>query len=183
MLTLRRALLGGLVLTGLLTGLAITAHAQHWYGRYTSPPANASVTIDGKQISVAYYAPSMHGRKVMGGLVPFGEVWCTGANWATTLTTDANLEIGGLKLAKGSYSIWTIPDEKEWTLIINRQTGQFHLDYEQDRDLGRTKMNIRSLSAPVETFKIQLSAAGANKGTLALLWENTEASIPFTIAR
>ena len=183
MLTIRRAVVGGFVLAGLLAGLAITAHAQRWYGRYTSPSANASVTIDGKQISVAYYAPSMHGRKVMGGLVPYGEVWCTGANWATTLTADADLEVGGLKLPKGSYSIWTVPNEKEWTLIINRQTGQFHLDYEQDRDLGRTKMNLKALASPVETFKIQLSSAGGNKGTLALLWENTEASIPFTVAR
>jgi len=183
MLTLRRTIFSGIALAGLLGTLAITAHAQRWYGRYTSPPANTSVTIDGKQISVAYYAPSMHGRKVMGGLVPYGEVWCTGANWATTLTTEANLEIGGLKLAKGSYSIWTIPEEKAWTLIVNRQTGQFHLDYEEERDLGRTKMNVKSLSSPVEMFKIQLSSAGSNKGTLALLWENTEASIPFTVGR
>jgi len=180
MFTLRRVVFCGLALAAVAI-TAIVAHAQFSYGRYTSPRANTQVTIDGKQISVAYYAPSMHGRKVMGGLVPFGEVWCTGANWATALTTDADLEMGGLKLAKGSYSIWTIPDEKEWILIINKQTGQFHLDYEQDRDLGRTKMNLKTLSTPVETFKIQLSSAGGNKGTLALAWEKTEASIPFTV--
>lgn len=166
-----------------LAALAITASAQQWYGRYTSPPANASATIGGKQISIAYYAPSMHGRKIMGNLVPYGEVWCTGANWATTLTTETDLEIGGLKLVKGSYSIWTVPNEKEWTLIINKQTGQFHLDYDETHDLGRTKMNLKTLSSPVETLKIQLSAAGPNKGTLAVLWENTEASIPFTLTR
>src|SRR5581483_6073318 len=178
MLTFRRAVwLGAAV-----AALAITASAQRWQ-RYTSPETKSSITIDGKQISVEYYAPSAHGRKIMGGLVPFGEVWCTGANWATKITTDADLDMGGLKLAKGSYSIWTIPNEKEWTLIINKQTGQFHLDYEEDRDLGRTKMNLKTLPSPVETFKIQLSAAGANKGTLALLWENTEASVPFTVVR
>jgi len=182
MFTFRRVILCGAALAGLLAGLAVMARAQGYFGRYTSPAAKTSVTIDGKQISVAYYAPSMHGRKVMGGLVPYGEVWCTGANWATTLTTEADLEMGGLKLAKGSYSIWTLPNEKEWMLIINKQTGQFHLDYEQDRDLGRTKMNLKTLPAPVETFKIQVSAAGPGKGgTLALIWENTEASIPFTL--
>src|ERR1700693_1870799 len=181
MLTLRRTIFSGVALAGLLGTLAITAHAQRWYGRYTSPPANTSVTIDGKQISVAYYAPSMHGRKVMGGLVPYGEVWCTGAKWATTLTTEADLEMGGLKLAKGSYSIWTLPNEKEWLLIVNKQTGQFHLDYEQDKDLGRTKMNLKTLPSPVETFKIQVLNSGPSKGTLALSWENTEASMPFTL--
>jgi len=183
MFTFRRLVYPAIVLAGILAGVAIMAHAQGYFGRYTSPPAKASVSIDGKQITVDYYAPSMHGRKVMGGLVPFGEVWCTGANWATKITTDADLDIGGLKLAKGSYSIWTLPNEKDWTLIINKQTGQFHLDYEQDRDLGRTKMNVKTLPSPVETFKIQLSQAGPGKGTLALLWENTEASIPFTLVR
>jgi hypothetical protein len=179
MLSFQRVILCGLA----LAALTINAPAQHYFGRYTSPSANTSATVDGKQISVAYYAPSMHGRKVMGGLVPYGEVWCTGANWATVLTTEADLEIGGLKLAKGSYSIWTLPNEKEWTLIVNKQTGQFHLDYDQSRDLGRTKMNLKTLPAPVETFKIQVTPNGGNKGTLALLWENTEASIPFTVVR
>jgi len=179
MFTFRRLVFGGVI----LAGLAIAAYAQHYFGRYTSPAAGTSATIDGKQISIAYYAPSMHGRKVMGGLVPYGDVWCTGANWATTITTEADLEMGGLKLAKGSYSIWTVPNEKEWTLIINKQTGQFHLDYDPSRDLGRTKMNIKTLPTPVETFKIQVSAAGPGKGMLALMWENTEASIPFTLVR
>ena len=69
--------------------------------RYTSPPASAAVKIAGKQISVDYYAPSMHGRRIMGELVPFGQVWCPGANVATGLTTEADLQIGSLKLPKG----------------------------------------------------------------------------------
>ncbi len=179
---------GNLVLIGLtvLTGLAIVAWAsygQFGRSRYTSPPASAAITIAGKQISIAYYAPSMHGRKIMGGLVPFGVVWCTGANWATKITTEGNLEMGGLKIPPGSFSIWTIPNENEWTLIINKQTGQFHLDYDPSRDLGRTKMNVKKLASPVETFKIDLRSDGGNRGTLALLWETTEASIPFTVVQ
>ncbi len=161
-------------------GLAvITAQAQ----RPTSPPADTSATIAGQQISVEYYAPSMHGRKIMGGLVPYGVVWCTGANWATKITSTAALDLGGLKLPKGSYSIWTLPNEKEWTLIINSETGQFHLDYDKTKDFGRTRMNLRTLSSPVETFKIQILPTGGNKGTLALSWENTEASVPITVLR
>lgn len=148
---------------------------------YTSPPASTSVTIAGKKISVDYYAPSMHGRKIMDGLVPFGEVWCTGANYATQLNTQAELEIGDLKLPKGSYSIWTIPSEKEWTLIINKETGQSHLDYDPSADFGRTKMAVKSLKSPVETFTIELRAEQGEKGTLALRWENTEASIAFKV--
>src|SRR5580700_8017381 len=151
--------------------------------RYTSPPASAAVTIAGKEINVDYYAPSMHGRKIMGALVPFGQVWCPGANVATGLTTEADLQIGGLKLPKGTWSIWAIPGEKEWTLIINKQSGQHHLDYDAAEDFGRTKMTLKTLSAPVETFRIELSAnAGSSKsGTLSLIWETTEASIPFTV--
>jgi hypothetical protein len=181
--------------TVVLSGLAIVVAAvaiftwpsfgqyggQFGRSRYTSPPASVATTIAGKQIHIDYYAPSAHGRKVMGGLVPFNTVWCTGANYATKITTDAALEMGGLKLPAGSYSIWTLPNPKEWTLIINKQTGQFHLNYDPSRDFGRTKMNLKTLEAPVETFKIELRSDGGNRGTLALDWETTEASIPFTV--
>lgn len=160
-----------------LLGLSGIAAAQ----RYTSPPASAAVTVAGKKITVDYYAPSMHGRKIMGDLVPFGEVWCPGANVATGLTTEADLQIGTLKLPKGTWSIWAIPGEKEWTLIVNKQSGQHHLDYEPAEDFGRTKMTLKTLASPVETFRIELSSTGAHKGALALIWENTEASIPFTV--
>jgi len=151
--------------------------------RHTSPPMATSAVVAGKKITVDYYAPSMHGRKIMGGLVPFGEVWCTGANYATKITTEADLQMGGLKLPKGAYSIWTIPEEKEWTLIINKETGQFHLNYKPQLDFGRTPMNIKALESPVETFHVDVRNNGGNKGTLALLWENTEAYIPFTVTQ
>jgi hypothetical protein len=182
MVKARYLLPAGLLLVALVATVSLVSYGQFGGSRYTSPPANSATRIGGKQVTIAYYAPSMHGRKVMGGLVPFGEVWCTGANWATKITTEANLEMGGLKLPAGSYSIWTIPDQKEWTLIINKQTDQFHLNYDQTRDFGRTKMNLKTLTTPVETFKIEVRSDGGNKGTLALLWETTEVSIPFTVA-
>ena len=147
--------------------------------RFTSPSAQTSVAIAGKKISVDYYAPSMHGRKVMGELVPYGQVWCTGANIATGFTTEADLRIGDLTVPHGTYSIWTLPREREWTLIINNESGQFHLNYNSSLDFGRTKMNLRRLPAPVETFRVELRNDGGNKGTLALVWEYTEASDPF----
>jgi hypothetical protein len=167
--------LAALSLASLL--IPVSASAQ----RYTSPPATASTVIDGDHISIEYYAPSMHGRKVMGGIVPYDEVWCTGANWATKITTEADLDINGLKLPKGSYTIWTLPNEKQWMLIINKQTGQFHLDYDQSQDFARVKMNLKALPSPVETFKIELQSSGGSKGTLSLLWENTDAWVPITV--
>jgi hypothetical protein len=162
-----------------ITILVACASAQR--SRYTSPKEDTAASVGGANISVEYYAPAMHGRKVMGGLVPYGQVWCTGANWATKLTTDHDLEVGGLKLPKGSYSIWTLPDEKQWTLIINRETGQFHLNYDQSQDFGRTKMELKAIPAPVEKFTITLKPEGGKKGRLALIWENTEASVPITV--
>ncbi len=119
----------------------------------------------------------------MGGLVPYGEVWCTGANWATKITTENDLDVNGLKLPKGSYSIWTLPGEKEWKLIINKQTGQFHLDYDESQDFARVAMNLKKLSSPVETFRIEVASEGGNKGTLHLIWENTDAWVPVTVLR
>jgi len=179
----RVLLFGGFGIVLVLVGVfAWTSYGQFGRSQYTSPPANVAATIAGKKITIDYYAPSMHGRKIMGGLVPFGEVWCTGANWATKLTTEANLQMGTLKLPAGSYSIWTLPNANEWTLIINKQTGQFHKYYDSSTDFGRTKMNLKTLATPVETFKMDLRSDGGNQGTLALDWETTEASIPFTVS-
>jgi hypothetical protein len=171
------------IVAALVVAIVRTSHGQFERSKYTSPPASVTATIAGDPISIEYYAPSMHGRKIMGGLVPFGVVWCTGANWATKITTQANLEVGSLKLPAGSYSIWTLPNQNEWVLILNKQTGQFHLNYDSSQDFGRTKMNLKTLAAPIETFKIELRSDGGSRGTLALLWEATEASIPFAVVR
>jgi hypothetical protein len=150
---------------------------------YVSPPADTSVTIAGKKIHISYYAPSMHNRKIMGGLVPYGVVWCTGANYATQIDTEAELDMGGLKMPKGSYSIWTLPNEKEWMLIINKEIGQFHLDYRSNKDFGRVRMDLKALPAPVETFTIRLAQTSGSQGRLSLIWEKTEASELFTVVR
>lgn len=178
---LRRFLILGVAVAALAAIVVAKSYRQFYGSRYTSPPANVEANIAGDHIRIDYYAPSAHGRKIMGDLVPFGEVWCTGANYATKVTTESDLKIGSLLLPKGSYSIWTVPDEKDWTLIINKETGQFHLYYDESQDFGRTKMNVKTLSQPVETFRIELRPNGGNQGTLALLWEKTEASIPFTV--
>jgi len=162
---------------------AVLAASAAGQGRVLSPPMSTSITIEGKKLQVDYGAPSMRGRKVMGALVPYGQVWCAGANDATTLITDADLDLAGLKVPKGSYTIWTIPGKSDWTLIVNKETGQWHTQYHPLRDLGRVKISVKALGSPVEQFRIQLASAGGNKGTLSLIWETTEAYAPFTVLR
>src|SRR5580698_8412116 len=140
--------------------VAVPAFGQ--YGRtIASPPKVTDATIAGKPIKVNYYAPSMRGRKIMGNLVPYGEVWCTGANFCTTITSEkAGLEIGPMKLAAGTYAIWTLPNEKEWLVIVNKNTHAFHLDYDESADIGRTKMDLKTLSEPVEQMTIEVRPEG-----------------------
>jgi hypothetical protein len=146
-----------------------------------SPPANTSVTIAGKTIRINYSAPSMRGRKIFGGLEPYGRVWRAGANEATALHTDANLDIGGLAVPKGDYTLFVYLDPKQWQLVVSKATGEWGLDYNQSQDLGRIKMDMGKPPKPVETYKMTLSSLGANKGKLQLAWENTIAEVAFTV--
>ena len=157
-----------------LLAVALSAYAQ-------SPPADTSVTINGKAISIKYSAPSMRGRKIFGGLEPYGKVWRAGANAATALHTDADLEMNGLKVPKGDYTLFVYLDPDQWKLIVNKQTHQWGLSYDEKQDLGRVNMKMSKPAAPVETFKIMLAVAGGNKGTLTMEWENTVATVPFTV--
>jgi hypothetical protein len=162
----------------LRAGASAQAPEQH---RYTSPLATSAGQIGGRKITIDYYTPAMHGRKIFGDLVPFGKVWATGANVATKITTEARLRIGDLEVPKGEYSIWTLPGEKEWTLILNKETGQFHLNYNDSLDFGRTKMKVSTLASPVETLHIGVRSDSGNKGILFIDWESTEASLPITV--
>ncbi len=146
-----------------------------------SPPAEASVTIAGNTLTVKYSAPSMRGRKIFGGLVPFGKVWRAGANEATAFHTDADLDLGGLAVPKGDYTLYVLPEENQWTLIVNKQTGQWGTVYNENMDLGRVKMNLERSATPIETYKITLSSTGPRTGKLQLEWENTIAWVPFTL--
>ena len=160
---------------------AVVAGSLATYAQPLSPPADTSVTINGKKITINYSAPSMRGRKIMGGLVPYGAVWRTGANAATSLKTEGNLTIDGLKVPKGDYTLYTFVDPSQWLLIVNKQTGQDGTDYDQAQDLGRVKMTMGKSPSPVEKFTITLTATGGNKGLLKLAWENTIASVAFTV--
>jgi hypothetical protein len=149
-----------------------------------SPPAEATVTIAGKVITIKYSAPSVRGRDVFGAVITKDKtypVWRTGANSATSLVTDADLQIKGLTVPKGSYTLFTQINEQPWQFIVNKQVGQWGLTYSKDQDLGRVVMDMSKPPAPVETMKITLTATGANSGKLEIAWDNTVASVPFTV--
>jgi hypothetical protein len=155
--------------------LALTLAAQQ---PPLSPPGTASVKIGAATITIDYGRPSIRGRKIMGGLVPYDKVWRTGANAATTLKTDAALDLGGAVVPAGTYTIYSWPGEKAWKLIVNKQTGQWGTQYDEKQDLARVDLKVEVLPAPVELFTITLAAAGANAGTLTLEWESTRLSVP-----
>lgn len=146
-----------------------------------SPPASAEVRFGGKKVAITYSAPSKRDRVIIGGLVPFGKVWRTGANAATTLTTEAELTFGKIKLPRGTYTLFTLPDKKAWVLIVNKETGQWGTQYDASKDFGRTSMTVKPVKDTVEMFKINLDKKDEKSGVLRLVWENTEVSVPFNV--
>jgi DUF2911 family protein len=143
-----------------------------------SPPGEATLKFDdGKTVSIQYSRPSMRGRKIFGGLVPYNEVWRTGANSATSLKTDVALTIGGASVPAGSYTLYTLPGATSWKLIINKQTGQWGTEYTQSQDLARVDMKVGQRSSPLEQFTISFDKTGGNAATLKLEWDTTVASV------
>lgn len=140
-----------------------------------SPRDTAEMRFANDRIYVDYGRPYVRGRTIMGGLVPYGQVWRTGANAATTLVTTRDLRIGGTNVPAGTYTLYTLPTENAWQLIINRQTGQWGTDYDQGQDLARIPMQVERTPQPVEQFTIEFQPGSNNAFTLNLLWENTRA--------
>lgn len=147
-----------------------------------SPRDTARGTVGGAELMVDYGRPYMRGRTIMGGLVPYGRVWRTGANDATHLMTSSALRIGGTTVPAGTYTLYTLPGEDGWQLIVNRQTGQWGTQYDEGTDLARIPMRVSRLDAPVEQLTFRIEPQGDGSGVLALEWENTRAEVPFTVA-
>lgn len=145
-----------------------------------SPPAQTQCTFaDGKSISVNYSSPRAKGRTIFGSLVPYGEVWRTGANEATTFVTTANLKAGNLAVPAGNYTIFTVPNQDKWTLIINKKTGEWGIPYKYESDeLGRVDMQVSQTSSTVEDFTIAFDQKGSTC-SMSMSWERTNATTDF----
>jgi hypothetical protein len=141
-----------------------------------SPRDTARAKVGGAHVLIDYGRPSVRGRAIFGALVPWDSVWRTGANAATQLVTDRDLEIGGTLVPAGTYSLFTIPSPRMWRLIINRQHGQWGTDYDAKQDLARIPLRVRKSGAPIEQFTIRITE-NANRSTLVIGWEGTEAVV------
>ena len=172
-----------LIGTGVLVALASLAAAE------TKAGLTESIAIGGKTISIKYSAPAVNGRvgKLFGKDGTIGKdetypVWRAGANAATALHTDADLDLGGLTVPKGDYTLYVnLVNLGAWELIVNKQTGQGGMSYDAKQDLGRVKMTMAKPPALVEQLQYTLSGTGGNKGKLQLAWENVEASVSLTV--
>ena len=145
-----------------------------------SPPDTTKATVGGANIRVAYSRPLKRGRVIFGNIVPWNQVWRTGANAATHLTTDRDLAFGATVVPAGSYTLWTLPTPTGAKLIINRETGQWGTDYHADKDLARLDLTTNRLPLPVEQFVIGVAPQGSG-GMLRLAWDDREYVIPFTV--
>jgi hypothetical protein len=156
---------------------ATAAFAQMGAAR-PSPAASATCDLGGgKTIETKYSSPRMKGRKVYGDLVPFGEVWRTGANEATTFVPSADVVVGGTTVPAGSYTLFTVPTADKWTLIINKKTKEWGIPYTYEKDeLARVDMNVSKLPSPVENFTISYEKSGSGC-TMKIDWETTRASV------
>jgi hypothetical protein len=175
----------------------VAAMAKSFAGRplgQLSPADSVRTTIGGAVVRIDYSRPAMRGRKIFGSVVPWNQVWRTGANAATRLTTSADLVMGGTTIPKGSYSLWTLPSPGGWKLIVNSQTkapcqdtactlptrpALWGTDYAVDSDFARVDLEVAPLPQPVEQLTIAIDPQG-NGGVLRIDWETTRLSIPLT---
>lgn len=137
-----------------------------------SPPGTASATIGGQSITITYHRPYAKGRQILGNLIPFGKVWRLGANEATKLTTPVDIEINGLKVPAGSYSMFMLIDEEEPPrLIVNKVADQWGaFKYDASQDVGRVVIDGEQGHPHVEQFTITLESTGDNTGRVTFAW-------------
>lgn len=132
-------------------------------------------------IRVTYSRPLKNGREVFGKLVPYGKVWRTGANEATEIKFYQDVDFGGKKVKAGSYSLFTIPAEKEWVVILNSDLDYWGAyKYNEKNDVVRVPASVTSVTQPLENFSIQFEKKGDKQGVMKFAWDTTVAEVPFS---
>ena len=191
---------GALALAGLgATGLAAQGASVEVACHPTAPPEqlakraskydSTSVQLGAARALICYSRPSLRGRHMIGGeAVPFGKLWRTGANEPTIIHVPVAATIAGMRVDPGSYAIYTIPAEKQWTIIVNRSTkqwgieGQYTPDIEK-QEVGRATVPAEAVAQPIETFTIRSVRAGNAGANVILEWEHSRVSIPVRVAQ
>jgi hypothetical protein len=190
---MRRSTLFGIAACALMLAVVLVTQssAQQDKSARPSPPGTATFAFaDGKTITIDYSRPLLRDpetgktRKIFGAHEPYGKVWRTGANEATTFVTQTDLVVGGANVPAGSYTLYSIPQASSpWTLIISKKTGQWGIPYPGEQyDLVRVNMKADKLAAPVQQLAISFEQRGPKAGLLKLEWEDTSASVDFSEA-
>ncbi len=175
----RYVLVMAAAVTALSAGLAAQKTTPVHAGKGGSPHVRSEWTIDGAAISIEYGRPFVKGRP-LSQVAPNGSVWRAGADEATTLKTDKPLKFGNVSVPAGTYTLWVVPAENQWELVISKATGQWGTQYKEGQDLGRVPMTVGKSKTPGEqlTYAIDDTPAG---GTLRLEWGAVSGSVPFTV--
>jgi len=147
-----------------------------------SPASTIKQRVGVTDIEISYSRPSLKGRKAFGNLVPFGQIWRTGANSATKIKFSTAINFGGANIPAGTYELFTIPGPAEWTVIVHKDSSQWGAyQYKPENDVTRVKAMPVSLSSPVESFTIDFSTLRDDSATLNLTWEKTSVPIKITV--
>ena len=146
-----------------------------------SPAATASVSVGGGSIDIRYNTPHLHGRHVGGPeIVPYGQVWRTGANPATTLITSVPLVFGTLLVPPGTHTIYSLPNKDNGQLIINNETGQWGTEYKPEMDLGRVPMQAKEMTAPQEVMSLSFENTTSTSTELHIRWDTIDRYVTIT---
>ena len=155
--------------------LAATTHAQD---RRASPLSIATTRYKDTYAKIVYGQPQKKGREIFGKLVPYGQVWRTGANEATEITLTTNMMVAGIELKAGTYSIFTIPEQGSWTVIFNADLGLWgSYNYNSKRDVLRISVPSIELQEPAEAFTIGFEPKN-NIADLYFMWDKTKVIVP-----
>ena len=164
----------------MLAGMLMTSvlWAQGDKSSRPSPPATASGKVKDANVTINYSSPAVKNRKIFGDLVPYGQVWRAGANEATIFETDKDIKVEGKTLAAGKYSLYAIPGEKEWTIVFNKQTGQWGVKRggATSRDEAQDALTVQVKPKKSSAFAERLAYDVTNNG-FVLRWENTEVPV------
>ncbi len=165
-----------------LAGISTASFAQGLKLPSLSPTAKVSQQFSVSEIEIEYSRPSARGRKIFGGLVPYGEVWRTGANASTKLTVGEDFNIGGVDVKAGKYSFYTIPGAAEWTVILNSDLGNWGaMGYSTDKDVARFTVKPSTINNKTETFTIEIADITFNSCNIVVKWENTKVVVPVKV--
>ena len=172
-----------LVLIFVLAAAVLTRHTVGAQGARVSPHESVGATVDSARLTIVYGRPSTRGRTIFGSLVPYGRVWCPGADEATTLESSRELQVRDLRIPPGPHTIWILPTPDTWTLVVSKEPSGFHTMYNPSADLGRVALQKSEIAVPVEQLTFAINSNPSGGGTIAMSWERTEASVPFAVMR